>query len=85
MQKLDEALMYETEPSERRIIETARSSNAPGVLREQARGQGSGRPSGCLIPLVLGVSVAGAAIGGATALLLHADSVIATLRSSIAP
>ena len=38
-----------------------------------------------IIPLVLGVSLVGAAIAGATALVPHTNLIIALLRSPIAP
>ena len=74
---LKQALTYETVPAERAIIESA-------LLRLYTQ-RVPAEKAGCIIPLVLGVSLVGAAIAGATALVPHTNLIIALLRSPIAP
>ena len=74
---LKQALTYETVPAERAIIASA-------LLRLYTQ-RVPAEKAGCIIPLVLGVSLVGAAIAGATALVPHTNLIIALLRSPIAP
>ncbi len=83
LQELDEALVLETVPSERRTIESARA-HVQSLTRSGGRILNAAK-SGCLIPLVLGMSLVGASIAAVAVLTLHTDSILATLWSSISP
>ena len=77
-EKLEEALVYETVPSERRIIESARET-----LRLRVQSQATS--GGCLIPLVLGASLAIPGLIAAASLLPDITSLFALAWTSVAP
>lgn len=105
-EKLEEALVYETVPSERRIIESARDTLRPHVRSRATTGRivsipdprnplhmpdwpkphpKSPQSGGCLIPLVLGASLAIPGLIATASLLPDITSLFALAWNSVAP